>query len=156
MNASPVNGATTRKATLKDLDALVELCAAHAAFERASFVSAGLNERLSKALFGQASRAVVFLVDFDQDILGYASCSKEFSTWMGTEFLHMDCLFVREDFRGQGHGRRLLECIFDEAKGQNIYEVQWQTPDWNDDAIQFYRSVGATSSLKARFKQILV
>jgi ribosomal protein S18 acetylase RimI-like enzyme len=146
---------TIRRATASDLEAVVELCAAHAAFERASFNSAGLQERLFIALFGQTPRALVFLAEFDQKIVGYASCSKEFSTLTGTEFLHMDCLFVAEDFRGQGHGRKFLESIFREAKEQNIDEIQWQTPDWNEHAIHFYRSLGATHSLKARFKQML-
>jgi GNAT superfamily N-acetyltransferase len=150
------DAASIRKAAVGDLAELVELFAAHAAFERASFSSIGLQERLSAALFGQTPRASVFVAEFDQRLVGYASCSKEFSTWAGAEFLHMDCLFVSEAFRGQGLGHRLVEVVFDEAKRQNISEIQWQTPDWNENAIKFYHSVGGTCSMKARFKQRIV
>jgi GNAT superfamily N-acetyltransferase len=144
---------TIRTAAMGDLSELIELCAAHAAFERASFSSIGLQERLSAALFDQAPRAIVFVVDFNHKLVGYASCSKEFSTWAGAEFLHMDCLFVSEGFRGQGLGRKLVEAVLDEARKQRASEVQWQTPDWNKNAIKFYSSIGAKHSMKARFKQ---
>jgi ribosomal protein S18 acetylase RimI-like enzyme len=145
--------AVIRKAAVNDLAALVELCAAHAAFECASFSPIGLQERLSVALFGPIPRALVFVAESDFKLVGYVSCSKEFSTWASREFLHMDCLYVSEAVRGQGIGRTLLECVFDEAKRQNMGEVQWQTPAWNDNAIQFYRSAGATYSMKARFRK---
>jgi GNAT superfamily N-acetyltransferase len=145
-----------RKAIPSDLAELIELCAAHAAFERSRLNPIGLQERLSAALFADEPRAFVFVAECDLKLVGYASHSKEFSTWEGAEFLHMDCLFVSETFRGQGLGRRLVDVIFGEAKRHNIGEIQWQTPDWNDDAIKFYRSLGATYSLKARFKQKLM
>jgi GNAT superfamily N-acetyltransferase len=150
-----VSTASIRKAAPSDLAELVKLCAAHAAFERSSLSPIGLQERLSAALFADEPRAFVFVAECDLKLVGYASCSKEFSTWEGREFLHLDCLFISETFRGQGLGRRLVDVIFREAKRQNIGEVQWQTPDWNEDAIKFYRSLGATCSLKARFKQKL-
>jgi GNAT superfamily N-acetyltransferase len=150
------DAASIRKATIDDLADLIELFAAHAAFERASFSSIGLQERLSAALFDQTPRVMLIVAAFDQKLVGYASHSKEFSTWAGAEFLHMDCLFVSEAFRGQGLGRRLVEFVFDEARIHNLSEVQWQTPDWNENAIKFYHSVGATYSMKARFKQRIV
>jgi GNAT superfamily N-acetyltransferase len=153
---SAADTASIRKATIDDLADLIELFAAHAAFERASFSSIGLRERLSALLFDREPRAMVIVAEFDQRLIGYASCAKEFSTWAGAEFLHMDCLFVSEAFRGQGLGRKLVQVVFDEAKKQNISEIQWQTPDWNENAIKFYHSVGATCSMKARFKQKVI
>jgi GNAT superfamily N-acetyltransferase len=148
--------ASIRKAAIGDLPELIELFAAHATFERSNFSAIGLHKRLSTTLFGDAPRAFVFVAELELKLAGYASCSREFSTWAGAEFLHMDCLFVGETFRGKGLGRKLVDVIFGEAKRQNISEVQWQTPDWNGCAIKFYRSLGATCSLKARFKQKLI
>jgi GNAT superfamily N-acetyltransferase len=155
MKKSASDIATIRKARIGDIAELIELCAAHAAYERAAFDARGLDERLAQALFCPEPRAVVFLLECLSKIEGYASCSREFSTWTGQEFLHMDCLFVNETLRGQGLGRKLLESVFDEARRENILEVQWQTPDWNDNAMQFYRSFGTTDSLKVRFKKLV-
>jgi GNAT superfamily N-acetyltransferase len=155
VNEPRASTTSIRKAIPSDLAELIELCAAHAAFERSSFNSIGLQQRLSTTLFKQTPRAFVFVAECDLKLVGYASCSIEFSTWEGREFLHMDCLFVNENSRGKGLGRKLVEVIFGKAKRQDISEVQWQTPDWNENAIKFYRSLGATCSLKARFKQKL-
>jgi GNAT superfamily N-acetyltransferase len=155
MKKSIADIATIRIAKIGDMAELIELCAAHAAYEQADFDARGLNERLTQALFCPVPRAVVLLAECASQIEGYASCSREFSTWTGQEFLHMDCLFVNVAARGQGLGRKLLERVFDEARSGNLREVQWQTPDWNDNAVQFYRSFGATDSLKVRFKKRL-
>jgi GNAT superfamily N-acetyltransferase len=155
MNKTAVDVTIVRKATIADMSSLIELCAAHAAFEKAAFDARGLDERLKRMLFCHYPRAVVFLVEYASKIEGYASCSREFSTWTGQEFFHMDCLFVNEAMRGQGIGRKLLESVFEEARRESVLEVQWQTPDWNENAMKFYRSFGTTDSSKVRFKRLL-
>ena len=37
------------------------------------------------------------------------------------------------------------------GRQQNIYLIQWQTPDFKARAIKFYKRIGATSKLKERF-----
>ncbi len=39
----------------------------------------------------------------------------------------------------------------DYAKLNNIQQLQWQTPDWNEAVIRFYNRVGATGCAKQRF-----
>ena len=156
MNSDNADGGLIRRTSANDLDTVIELCAAHAAYECTTFDPIGLHERLSAALFGHAPRIEVFVAECHQNIIGYAACSNEFSTWTGRDFLHMDCLFVIEAFRGRGFGRKLIEHVFEVAKQRGIDEVQWQTPDWYHEAIEFYRLAGATTSMKMRFKQSIL
>jgi GNAT superfamily N-acetyltransferase len=65
--------------------------------------------------------------------------------------MHLDCLFVREPARGRGVGAALLHAVFAIATAQEIAELQWQTPDWNEPAIRFYRRLGAQGKAKLRF-----
>lgn len=83
--------------------------------------------------------------------LGYASATVNFSTWTGRPFLHLDCLFVRDNCRSLGVGVRLLGAVRTHAAEREFGEIQWQTPDWNEDAIRFYRREGASFLPKARF-----
>jgi hypothetical protein len=85
-------------------------------------------------------------------LIGYSTCSAEFATWSAAEFLHIDTLYVEEGFRGLGIGKHLLDAVVAHASMLGLTEVQWQTPDWNTDAVRFYERVGAVSTNKIRFK----
>jgi GNAT superfamily N-acetyltransferase len=143
--------ALVRRAGQDDLAAVTELCAAHAAYERAAFDPVGHAGRLADAIDGTSPRIVLLIAEISERPVGYAAISREFSTWAGRDYLHMDCLFVYERRRGQGIGRQLFEAVLHEARTSGIAGVQWQTPDWNENAIQFYRALGAADAAKARF-----
>ncbi|CAN3985655.1 N-acetyltransferase family protein [Kitasatospora purpeofusca] len=149
--AIPAVPAAVRPAAPADLPAIARLCAAHAAFEGAGPVPADLASRLERALFGPNPRAWCLVVDRGGELLGYASWSREFSTWQGADHVHLDCLFVAEPHRREGWGRALLDAVKDAAEAQGAAEVQWQTPDWNTDAIRFYHRAGALGRPKVRF-----
>ncbi|WP_319462673.1 GNAT family N-acetyltransferase [Micromonospora sp. RTP1Z1] len=138
-----------RPATPADLPNLVNLCAAHAAYERSGPVAADLSDRLRKALFGAEPRlGCLVLETIDGRLAGYATFSREFSTWSGGEYLHLDCLFLTEEHRGGGWGRRLFQAVVLRA---GCGQMQWQTPAWNDGARRFYGRLGAHGSAKIRY-----
>ncbi|MFD8694179.1 GNAT family N-acetyltransferase [Kitasatospora purpeofusca] len=149
--ATTARAGAIRPAVPADLPAIARLCAAHAAFEDAGPVPADLASRLEPALFGPDPRAWCLVVDRGGELLGYASWSREFSTWQAAEYVHLDCLFVTESHRGEGWGRVLLDAVKDAAATHGAAEVQWQTPDWNTDAVRFYRRAGALGRPKVRF-----
>ncbi|MFB8238108.1 GNAT family N-acetyltransferase [Kitasatospora purpeofusca] len=148
---TPVTPGAIRPATPADLPAIARLCAAHAAFEGAGPVPADLASRLELALFDPRPRAWCLVVDRGGELVGYASWSREFSTWQANDYVHLDCLFVTEPHRGEGWGRALLDAVKDAAAAHGAAEVQWQTPDWNADAIRFYHRAGAQGRPKVRF-----
>ncbi|MFI2370141.1 GNAT family N-acetyltransferase [Streptomyces sp. NPDC018833] len=140
-----------RPATPDDLPALAGLCAAHAAFEQAGPVPGDLADRLEPALFRAPARVWCLVADCGGELLGYATYTLEFSTWLAAEYVHLDCLFVAERHRGGGWGRRLLDAVTAAATARGMTQVQWQTPDWNNDAIRFYDRTGAQSARKVRY-----
>ena len=75
----------------------------------------------------------------------------QFSTWDAAFYMYLDCLFLGENIRGNGIGKKLIERIKVEAKKNNCNTIQWQTPQSNVQAIRFYRSIGAVSKSKKRF-----
>jgi GNAT superfamily N-acetyltransferase len=146
----PAVGAV-RPAVSADLPGLVQLCSAHAEFERAAAVPEDLAARLESALFAPQPRAWCFVAEQAGELIGYASCSLEFATWRAAEYLHLDCLFITESHRGGGWGRRLLDAVAEAGVARGVTELQWQTPDWNADAIAFYERIGARGAAKVRF-----
>lgn len=148
MSGTPV----VRRARVGDLADVVALIAEHAVYEKAEPPAPGLEERLRILLFGSPEPRLRCLVaELDGTVVGYATCSAEVSTWDGAEYLHMDCLFLRDGHRGLGIGESLMTAVRDEARALGLGQVQWQTPAWNDGAIRFYGRIGATSKDKRRF-----
>ena len=142
-----------RRAVRADLVHVAELAAEHALYEKAAPPAPGLAGRLETALFGAGSPRLLCLVAeaADGSLAGYASCTVEFATWQGRDYLHMDCLYLREAQRGQGWGARLVEAVVAEAVALGLGEVQWNTPAWNEGAIRFYDRLGAVGKEKVRY-----
>jgi len=146
-----LSACVVRRVSRQDLAALVVMCGEHARYERATLVAAGMAERLARALFAPSPRLHAWVAEAHGELLGYATATVEFSTWQAREFLHMDCLFVREGRRGDGVGVSLLAAVIAAARHTGCAEIQWQTPDWNADAARFYRRAGASEKPKRRF-----
>ncbi|MFI2608499.1 GNAT family N-acetyltransferase [Kitasatospora sp. NPDC018619] len=127
------------------------LLAAHAAYEEASLGGpvAEVLDRLDQAC--AAGRVEVFVAFDGDDALGYASLTTDLATWSGREFGHLDCLFVRAGERGRNVGRLLVDAVRERCRLRGLRELQWQTPVGNEDAIRFYRRLGARDATKARF-----
>ena len=51
---------------------------------------------------------------------------------------------MREQFRGRGIGKELLAEVARIAVQENRYGVHWEVLDWNEKAIEMYKSQGAT------------
>ncbi|MEU2288376.1 GNAT family N-acetyltransferase [Streptomyces sp. NPDC013178] len=142
-----------RPARPADLPRVAELACEHAEYERAAPPAPDLAERLHTLLFGTPAPRLRCLVAEtpDGEVVGYASCAPELSTWDGCEYLHMDCLFLTPGHRGHGLGALLMDAVTAEARALGLTEVQWQTPVWNEGAIRFYDRLGAHAKEKVRF-----
>lgn len=140
-----------RTALPDDIEGLIELCAEHATYEGTNYDLRGKRECLSAALFLTDPRVYAWVVVRNGYLVGYATATQEFSTWDAALFLHMDCLYLREEVRGYGLGRLLVEEIARLALQLGCVNVQWQTPTWNEHAIRFYQHLGAKSNQKVRF-----
>ncbi len=108
-------------------------------------------ERLSKHLFSDEPGVFCLVVENKNEIIGYATYMKQFSTWDSDFYIYMDCLFLTEVSRGLGLGEKLVNRIKQEANKLNCNHIQWQTPDFNSRAMKFYKRIGADSKTKERF-----
>ncbi|MEV0111892.1 GNAT family N-acetyltransferase [Streptomyces sp. NPDC050844] len=142
-----------RHARPADLPRIAELAAEHAVYEKAPPLAPGLAGRLDALLFGTPAPRLRCLVAElpGGEVVGYATCAPEISTWDGAEYLHMDCLFLRDGHRGLGLGALLMDAVSAEARALGLAEVQWQTPVWNEGAIRFYDRLGAAAAEKRRY-----
>lgn len=127
------------------------VCAEHAMFERLPHDPATGEGRLAAALAEPSPRLYAWLARVEGELVGYASATLDFSTLDRADYLHMDCLYMREGWRSQAIGRRLWESVRDHAVALGCTSMQWQTPSWNEHAARFYRRLGASEAIKLRY-----
>ncbi len=125
-----------------DMDQVIELCSLHAKFENAEYDNRGKAINLSRAIFKETPSLFCLVAERNNSIVGYATMTKEFSTWDADYYLHMDCLFILEESRGLGLGTLFIEAIKEFAIDNFCTHIQWQTPIDNYNAIGFYTSLG--------------
>ena len=75
--------------------------------------------------------------------VGFALYFYNYSTWRGRAGIHLEDLFVMPEFRGRGIGEGLLARVAARAVEQGFDRVRWDVLEWNQTAIDFYRSIGA-------------
>ncbi len=139
-----------------DVDELLVLLQEHALFERADFQPNGKKEKLTTAIFNPSPKLYCWVVETDTGLNGFATYTIDYSTWDAANFIYLDCLFLRAVCRGMGIGSEIISRLKDRAIAENCVAIQWQTPPFNKDAINFYLKKQAQSSQKVRFKLSVV
>jgi GNAT superfamily N-acetyltransferase len=135
-----------------EIDILIDLCEKHAEYEKAEYKrTESKKSALKEVLFSEFPNVYCLVAIDGNDILGYATYMLQYSTWDAENYIYLDCLFLKETARGKGLGQKLMNRVKAEAVNLGIDLIQWQTPDFNIDAIRFYNRLGAISKKKERF-----
>lgn len=142
-----------REAAQQDAQQLVRLFEQHALYEGLSLNDS--DEVITKKVTALENLAntplTIFVVTKDDEVKGYMSVVKQFSTWDMNYYLYMDCLYLLPEMRGEGLGKVLMNLCKDYAHEHSLNEIQWQTPVENKNAIDFYTHIGANPKHKQRF-----
>lgn len=134
-----------------EINQLIDLCEKHATYEKAPYDRKGKKAGLLKALFSEQPALYCLVATENEKIVGYATYMLQYSTWDAKYYTYLDCLFLLEEARGKGTGLHLMQSVRAESLKLNSNLIQWQTPDFNVDAIRFYKRLGAFSKTKERF-----
>jgi GNAT superfamily N-acetyltransferase len=133
-----------RSAEPSDVAVIAALIRELAAHERSAEMAKATHEQLHETFFGPEPRAFCDLVETDEGVVaGLAVWFLDYSTWTGSHGVYLEDLFVRPDYRGCGYGRALLVRLARECVAKGYPRFQWWVLDWNEPAIDFYRSLGA-------------
>lgn len=109
------------------------------------------RDALSAILCASTPLVNIFVAAQQKNLLGYAALTYDYSLWRAHRWAHLDCLFVREEYRGKAIGRELLGVAIGFARAGGADRLEWQTPIWNEQAIAFYNRQKAEGLQKMRF-----
>ncbi len=132
-----------RPARVEDVPIILELIRDLATYERAPHEVTATEEQLLDVLFGERPAADVLLAFEEESPVGFAVYFYNFSTWLGQPGLYLEDLFVKPEKRGKGYGRALLVELAKIALDRGCGRMEWAVLDWNEPAINFYRTLGA-------------
>jgi GNAT superfamily N-acetyltransferase len=134
-----------REARESDLDRIQQLIIDLAKYERAAHEVKTTIERLRVALFGPQPAAYALVAESDNQVVGFALYFRNFSTWEGVHGIYLEDLCVMPEYRGSGLGRALLMSLAGLAVERGYARLEWAVLDWNQPAIDFYRTLGAVA-----------
>ena len=134
---------TLRSATIDDVPSILGFIIELAEYEKLAHEVVATEDTLRETLFGPTPYAQVFIAELAGVPVGYALFFHNFSTFTGRPGIYLEDLYVQPKHRGQGFGKLLLAYLARKAVDMNCTRVEWSVLDWNQPAIDFYRSIGA-------------
>jgi GNAT superfamily N-acetyltransferase len=133
-----------RAATEDDVPLILSLIKELAGYERLSHEAVATEETLRASLFGERQVAETLLAHLGDDPAGFAHFFYNFSTFLDRPGIYLEDLYVRPEYRGAGVGRALLVHLAGLARHRDCGRLEWSILDWNEPAIGFYESIGAS------------
>jgi GNAT superfamily N-acetyltransferase len=131
-----------RPAIIHDVPLLRTLIRELAEFERELDLCVIQESDLARDGFGPNPKFGALIAEWDGQPAGYALFFGYYSTWAGPG-LYLEDVFVRPPFRGKGIGMALLSATAQIALREGRRAMRWEVLDWNENAIELYKSLGA-------------
>src|SRR5260370_38031800 len=120
-----------RFATIDDCPLLLRLIRELAAFERAPEAVVATEADLRRHGFGPDPAFEAILALLDGEPAGAALFHTRFSTWLGRPGLYLEDLFVTEQARSRGVGRRLMARLAAIAVERRWGRIEFHVLAWN-------------------------
>lgn len=140
--ASP-SALTIRFATAADVHTILVFIRQLARYEKLDHEVIANEAMLQATLFGARPAAEVLLAEVLGSPVGFALFFQSYSTFLAAPGLYLEDLFVDPAGRGQGIGGALMSALARIAVERDYGRFEWAVLDWNEPALEFYRSLGA-------------
>jgi GNAT superfamily N-acetyltransferase len=134
-----------RKATIDDVPLVLTFINELAVYEKLIDQVKATEQDLCDSLFGGKKYAEVVIAEFEGKPAGQALYFFNFSTFLGKPGIYLEDIYVRPAFRGKGIGKALFREVVETAKKNKCGRVEWAVLNWNEPAINFYKSLGASA-----------
>lgn len=133
-----------RLAQEQDVPVILAFIQGLAEYEKLSDQVVATEETLRQSLFGEQRYAEVVIAEYQQQAAGFALFFHNYSTFLAKPGIYLEDLFVLPQYRAKGLGKALLSYLAKLAVSRDCGRLEWSVLDWNQPAIDFYHSQGAT------------
>jgi GNAT superfamily N-acetyltransferase len=132
-----------RAAKKEDIPYIYSLIQELAEFEKLSHEFKGNIQDLENHIFGEKPFLYALVAELGGKIVGYALYFYNYSTFLTKPGVYLEDLYVKPNCRKQGIGKKLLLELGTIAENIGAGRIEWSVLDWNESAIEFYKSMGA-------------
>lgn len=132
----------TRKAEIEDVDYIYDMIKGLASYEKRPEDMTGSVKLLKYWLF-EKKVATAIIAEIEEVPIGYAIYYPIFASFAAKVNVHIEDLFIKPEFRGQGFGKELFFKLSEIIKNEGYSELEWSCLDWNSPSIEFYKKLGA-------------
>ena len=134
---------TVRNAVKEDMQSVLDLIIELAVFEKEPDAVDVTVDDLLRDGFSENPKFKLFVAEESEVVIGIALFYERYSTWKGRA-IHLEDLIVTKSKQKIGAGKALYTAVLKYAYDNNFNRVAWEVIDWNINAINFYKSTGAT------------
>ena len=135
-----------RQGEEKDMQSVFDLITKLAVFEKEpDAVDISVTDLINDG-FSENPKFKIFVAEQENQIIGIALFYERYSTWKGRT-IHLEDLIVTKNKQKIGAGKALYTAVLKYAFDHNYNRVAWEVIDWNQNAIDFYKSTGFSSRL---------
>jgi GNAT superfamily N-acetyltransferase len=132
-----------RPATPADVTHIYDMIVELAVFEKLEHMVVATEALLHEALFGNKPSCEAIMGVENGEPVTFALFFHNFSTFLTRKGLYLEDLYVKQSCRGKGYGRQMLVALARLAVERQCGRFEWSVLDWNVNAIDFYKGVGA-------------
>jgi GNAT superfamily N-acetyltransferase len=132
-----------RPAQPSDIPAIYGMILELAVFEKLEHLVVATEAKLHDGLFGEHPACEAIVGERGGEVLTFALFFHNFSTFLTRKGLYLEDLYVKQSERGMGYGKRMLAALAHIAVERDCGRFEWSVLDWNENAISFYKGVGA-------------
>lgn len=142
-NKTAVEDFNIREGAPGDIPLILQFIRDLAEYEGIADRVTATEEGLTETLFGDAPPARTALAFVGDEPVGFAVFYHTFSTLLGKRGLHLDDLFIRPEWRGNGLGTKMLRWLASLAVERKCGRFEWWCMKDNTSALDFYHRIGA-------------
>lgn len=142
MEHCAVNDLKIRMAEEDDIPVIMKFVLELAEYEGARDRIRSTESGLKHILFTERG-AEALIAELGGEPVGFAIWAYSFSTFTGKRTLYIDDLYVREQWRGKGIGRRMFSHIAGIACEKDCGRMDWYCMETNVSGKEYYRKMGA-------------
>lgn len=133
-----------RAATQADFPAILSMIKELAAFEHEEDNVTNTVEQMKKE---QKHFCALVAENDKKELIGFAVYFYAYYTFVGKS-IYLDDIYIKEAYRGQKVGSKLLDKFLEIARKENCKRARWQVLNWNEKAIKMYEKYGCTIDKK--------
>ena len=131
-----------RYAVREDVPLILYFIQQIAEYEKLSHEVIATEESLDKWIFDKEAAEVLFVLEGEKEV-GFALFFQNFSTFQGRCGLYLEDIYILPQYRKKGYGKGLFIELARIAVDRGLGRMDWFCLDWNQNSIDFYKSLGA-------------